>query len=103
MPLTGYPQSLNLRTVIGLDEYDIQLIFKHNNSIFLTYETSLGIYLTKDNSDVVYTLGDHEATLQIEHDDISMKTKLILARFGGVFGTLGKNEESFFNTLLEFT
>ena len=30
-------------------------------------------------------MGDHEGTLQIEYDDISMKTNLILTRFGGTF------------------
>ena len=41
-------------------------------------------------------MGDHEGTLQIEFDDISVKTKLILTRFGGTFGTLRFIEKSFF-------
>ena len=31
-----------------------------------------------------------------------MKTKLILTRFGLTFGTLRKDEKSFFNRVLEF-
>ena len=47
-------------------------------------------------------MGDHEKTLQIEYD-FSMKTKIILTRFGSTFGTLWFDEKSFFNTLLGFT
>ena len=43
-------------------------------------------------------MGDHEGTLKIENNDISMKTKLILTRFGGSFGTL-----SLLKKLLGFT
>ena len=48
-------------------------------------------------------MSDQEGTIQIEHDDITMKTKLILTRFGGTFGTLRFDERSVFNTLLGFT
>ena len=37
----------------------------------------------EDISEVVYTMGDHEGTLQLEYDDISRKTKFILKRFDG--------------------
>ena len=47
-------------------------------------------------------MADHEGTLPIEYDDISMKTKPILTRFGGTFGMLRFDEKSFFNTLLGF-
>ena len=30
---------------------------------------------------------DHEGTLKIEYDDLSMKTELVLTRFGGTFLT----------------
>ena len=33
-------------------------------------------YQIKDISEVVYTVGDHQGTLQIEYDDINMKTNL---------------------------
>ena len=45
---------------------------------------------------------DLEGILQIEYDDISMKTKLTLYRFGGTFGTLGFFKKPFFNTLSRF-
>ena len=54
-----------LITVVGLDEDDIQLILKQYNSTFVTYELSPGIYTNKDISEAVYTIGDHEGTLQI--------------------------------------
>ena len=92
----GYARSLfrgfeiYLRNVVGLDKDDIQLIFKQNNL------SSPRIYSIKDISEAVYVIGDHEGTLQIEYDDISMKTKLGLAGFGGTFGTLRFDERSFF-------
>ena len=46
---------------------------------------------------------DHEGNLQIEYDDIIMKTKITLTRFVGTFGMLRLDEKSFFNTLLGFT
>ena len=92
-----------LRIVVGLDEDDIQLILKQYNSNFVTFELSPGIYTIKDISEAVYTRGDHEGTLKVECDDISMRIKLILTRFGGIFGTLRFNEKSFCNTLLGFT
>ena len=93
----------SLRIVVGLDEDDIQLILKPYNSNFVTYELSPRIYSIKDIAETVYTKGDHDRTLQIEYDDINMKTKRILKRFGGTFGKLGFEEKSFFNTLIGFT
>ena len=91
-----------LGIVAGLDEDDFQLILTHYNSNFVTYKFP-GIYSIKDFSEAVYTMGDHEGTLKIEYDDTSMKTKLILTRFGGTFGTLRFDERSFFKTFLGFT
>ena len=62
-----------------------------------------GIYTIEDISEAVNKIGDHERTLQIENDDITMKTELFLTRFGSTFGTLRFNEKSFFNALLGFT
>ena len=45
-------------------------------------------------------MADHQGTLQIEYDDIGMKTKLISTRFGWTFGTLRFDER---NTFLGFT
>ena len=38
---------------------------------------SPGIYSIKDYSQGIYTTGDQKGTLQIEYDDIRMKTKPI--------------------------
>ena len=70
-----------------LNEDEIKLISKQYNSHFVTHEIPPGIYTNKDISDAVYTMGDHEETLQLDFDDIIMKTKLVLSRFGCTFGT----------------
>ena len=64
-----------LRIVIGLHEDDFQLILKDYNEKFITHELSPGIYTIKDISEAVYTIDDHEETLKIDYDDISMKKK----------------------------
>ena len=51
------------------------IVGKQYNSNFTNYELSLSIYSIKDISAVVYTMGNHERTLQIEYDDIRRKTK----------------------------
>ena len=88
---------------MGLDEEDIHLVLKQCNSNFVTFELSAGIYTMKKNSEADCTMGDHEGTLKTEYDDITLKTKLILKRFGGTFGTLRFNEKSLFGTLYGFT
>ena len=45
---------------------------------------------------------DHERTLKNEYDDITMKTKFILTRFGSTFGTLRFDKKSFCHTLYKF-
>ena len=112
--LLGYSKSLfrdlesYLRIVVGLDEEDIQLILKECNSHFITYELTPGIYTTQNISDAILTFSGLSESLQIEYDDISMKTKIILRfkdegrRMFGL-GTLRFNERSFFHTLLGFT
>ena len=67
-----------LRIVVGLDEKDIQLILKEYNSHFITYELTPGIYTILDISDSIQTFSGHKETIQLEYDDISMKTKIIL-------------------------
>ena len=93
-----------LRIRVGLDEEDIQLILKEYNSHFITYELNPGIYTIKDISDVVQTFSGHSDIIEIEYDDISMKTKIILKykdlreNFG--LGTMRFDKKSFFHTLL---
>ena len=93
-----------LRIRVGLDEKDIQLISKEYNSHFITYELSPGIYTIKDISDVVQTFSGHSDIIEIEYNNISMKTKIILKyndwreNFG--LGTLRFDKKSFFHTLL---
>ena len=97
-----------LRIVVGLDEEDIQLILKEYNSHFITYELTPGIYTIKDISDAIQTFSGHKEIIEIEYDDISMKTKLFL-KFKNTekrlfaLGTLRFNEKSFLHTLLGFT
>ena len=93
-----------LRIRVGLDEEDIQLILKKYNSHFITYELSPGIYTMQDISDTVHTFSGHSDIIEIEYDDISMKTTIILKyndwreNFG--LGTLRFDKKSFFHTLL---
>ena len=96
-----------LRIVVGLDEEDIQLILKEYNSHFITYELTPGIYTIQDISDAIQTFSGHKEIIQLEYDDISMKTKIILkfknnekSLFG--LGTLRFDKKSFFHTLLGF-
>ena len=107
--LMGYPRSpfrdfaKYHRIVVGLDEEDIQLILKQNISNFVTYELSPSIHSIEDTSKAVYTMGDHERTLQIEYDDNSIKAKLKLTRFDGTLVTQKFDEKTFLFTLLGFT
>ena len=86
--LMGYARSPSreiesyLRIVVGLNENDIQLILKQFNEKNITYELSPGIYTVKNISEAVHPLGDYDGTLNIEYEENTMKTKLILTRFG---------------------
>ena len=48
-------------------------------------------------------MADHEGTLQIEYDYITMKTKLLLKHCGGTFETLKLVKNSFFKIFAVFT
>ena len=84
-----------LRIVVGSDEEVIQLILKQWNTNFVTYEIDPGKYTIKDLQEAVNPLGDLDGTLKNEFDDFSIRTKLILTRFGGTFGTLRVGEKCF--------
>ena len=106
--LMGYVRSpfrdfeIYLRIKVGLDEEGIQLILKQYNSYFITYELRPGIYTIQDISHAVGTFSGHEGRLQIEYDNINMKTKINLTRAGESFMSLRFEKKSFFNTLLGF-
>ena len=84
-------------------EETVQSISKQYNSHFNTQEIFPGIYTVDYISEAVYTKNDHEGTIQIKYDDISMKTKLILTRFGLTVGVLRFVEISFFSTVMGCT
>ena len=81
----------------------MQLILKQYKSNFVTYDLSPVFNTIKDIAEAVYIMLDHKGTLQNEYDGVTMKTKLILKRSGGTFGTLIFDEKSFYNTLLNFS
>ena len=89
-----------LRLVIGLDEEDIQLILTEYNSHFITYELTPGIYTIQDIFDAIQTFSGHQETIQLEYDDISMRTIIVL-KFKNeektfALGTLRFDKQSFF-------
>ena len=93
-----------LRIVVGLDEKDFQLILEEFNSHFVTYELNPGIYTIQDISEIINTFSGHNEVIEIEYNDISMKTKIILkykdSRENFGLGTLRFDKKSFFHTLL---
>ena len=92
-----------LRLVIGLDEGDIQLILKEYNSHFITYELTPGIYTIQDISEAIQTFSGHQETIQLEYDDFSMRTTIVLKfkneKMKFDLGTLRFDKQSFFHTL----
>ena len=95
-----------LRIVVRFDEEDVQLILKEYNSHFITYELPPGIYSIQNILDTIHTFSGHMGTIQIEYDDISMKSKIIIKYIDdqniSVLGTLRFDKRSFFHTLLGF-
>ena len=96
-----------LRLVVGLDEEDIWLILKEYNSHFITYELTPGNYTIHDISDAIQTFSGHQETIQLEYDDISMRTTIVL-KFKNeenkfALGILRFEKQSFFHTLLGFS
>ena len=79
-----------------LDEY---------NSSFITYENIPGIYTFKDFSEALFNILQSEYpgpsnVIDIEYDDITMKTKIVV-KFGII--AIRFDEKSFFSTVLGFT
>ena len=109
--LAGYTRSVfqdfesYLRTEIDLVEDDVKLVLDEYNSSFITYELDLGIYTFKDISEGLLKIlqpeydGYHNA-IDIEYDDITVKTKLVV-KYGIL--AIRFDEKSFFSTVLGFT
>ena len=93
-----------LRTEVDLVEDDIKLVLDEYNLSFITYEVQADIYTFKDNSQNLFSILQSEYPvpsnmIDIEYDDITMKTKLVL-KSGTIF--IRFDEKSFVNTVLGF-
>ena len=108
--LSGYTKSIFqdfesfLRTEVHLVEDDIRVVLDEYNSSFITSKISPGIYTFKDISEAPSRSlqseyeGRHNA-IDIEFDDTTMKTKLVV-RPG--FIAIRFDEKSFFSSILAF-
>ena len=87
--LAGYNRSVFqdfesfLRTQIDLIEDDLKLVLDEYNSSFITYELEPRIYTFKDISEALFNILQSEYpgpnnVIDIEYDDITMKTKLVV-------------------------
>ena len=94
-----------LRTEADLVQDDIKLVLDEYNSSFITYELDPGIYTFKDIFEALFNIlqSDYPGpsnVIDIEFDDITRKTKLVV-RFGII--AIRFDEKSFFSTILGFT
>ena len=94
-----------LRTDVDLVVDDIRLVLDGYNSSFFLYEVEPGIYTFKDYSeDLLKNLqAEYKRYLKaidVEFDDITMKTKLVVT--AGIIA-IRFHEKSFFSTILGFT
>ena len=94
-----------LRSQIDLIESDIKLVLDEYNSNFKTYELTPGIYTFKDISEALFNILQPEylgsgQVINIEFDDITRKTKLVV---GYEIIAVRFDEKSFFSTMLGFT
>ena len=94
-----------LRTQIDLIEGDVKLVLDEYNSSFITYELEPGIYTFKDISEALLIILQIEYpgpsnVINIEFDDITRKTKLVV-NIGII--AIRFDEKSFFSTILGFT
>ena len=109
--LAGYVSSVFqdfqsfLRTEVDLVQDDVKLVLDEYNSSFITYELDPGIYTFKDISEALFNILQSEYPrpsniIDIEYDDITMKTKMVVR--SGVIA-IRFDEKSFFSTVLGFT
>ena len=94
-----------LRTEVDLVEDDVKLVLDEYNSSFITYELDPVIYNFKDISEVLFNILQSKYpgpsnVIDFEHDDITMKTKLVVK--SGIIA-IRFDENSFFSTVLCFT
>ena len=94
-----------LRTQIDLVEDDIKLVLEENNSNFITYELTPGIYSYRDISEAFFYILQSEypqsnSEILIRFDDFTRKTKLIV---NPGIKAISFDENSFFSTILGFT
>ena len=94
-----------LRTEVDLVEDDIKLVSDEYNSSFITYEFDPAIYTFEDTPEAVFNILQSEYpgpsnVIDIEYDDITMKTKLV--EKSGILA-IRLDEKSFFSTVLGFT
>ena len=93
-----------LRTEVDLVEDDIKLVLDEYNSSFITCELDPGIYTFKDISEALVNILQSDCpgdcnVIDIEYDDIKMKTKLVVQ--SGIIA-IRFDEKSFFSTILGF-
>ena len=94
-----------LRTEVDLIEGDTELVLDEYNSSFITYKISPGFYTFKDISEALFNILQIEYpgpsnVIDIENDDITMKTKLVVR--SGIIA-IRFDEKSFFCNVLGFT
>ena len=106
--LAGYVSSVfqdfesYLRTEVDLVQDDVKLVLDEYNSSFVTYELDPGIYTFKDISEALFNIlqSEYPGPNNVEYDDITMKTKLVV-NIGII--AIRFDEKSFFSTILGFT
>ena len=86
-------------------EDDVKLVLDEYNSSFITYELEPGIYTFKDISEALFNILQSEYpgpsnVINIEYDDITGKTKLVVNN--GIIA-IRFDEKSFFSNILGFT
>ena len=109
--LAGYVSSVfqdfesYLRTEVDLVQDVVKLVLDEYNPSFITYELDPGIYTFKDVSEALLKIlqpeyDGYRNSIEIEYDDVTMKTKLVVRH--GILA-IRFDEKSFFSTILGFT
>ena len=92
-----------LRTEIDLVDDDNRLVLDENNSSFMTYELEPDVYTFENLFEIlaipIPRENDPSHSIDIEVDDITLKTKLV-ARSGLIASTF--NDKSIFSSILGF-